>query len=81
MKTLALSFSRKNLIFYNENYYHKEVTNMKGLLSKQITYGGWIKMTLIGTGISMIIMVIEFICMGIISNPFKKKTKKDNNED
>nr|DAV88113.1 MAG TPA: Cytochrome c oxidase polypeptide [Caudoviricetes sp.] len=54
---------------------------MKGLLKKQITYGGWVKMTLIGTGISMIIMVIEFICMGIISNPFKKKTKKDNNED
>lgn len=54
---------------------------MKGLLKKQITYGGWVKMTLIGTGISMIIMVIEFICMAIISNPFKKKTKKDNNED
>jgi hypothetical protein len=81
METLALSFSRKNYICYNENYYHKEVITMKGLLKKQITYGGWIKMTLIGTGISMIIMVIEFICMGIISNPFKKKTKKDNNED
>lgn len=54
---------------------------MKGLLKKQITYGGWIIMALTGTAISMVIIVIEFICMGIISNPFKKKTKKDNNED
>lgn len=51
---------------------------MKGLLSKQITYGGWIKMTLIGTLISVVIMVIEFIGLGIIDRPFKKKTKKDN---
>jgi hypothetical protein len=54
---------------------------MKGLLKKQITYGGWIKMTLIGTGISLVIMVLEFIGLGIISNPFKKKTNEDNNED
>lgn len=39
METLALSFSRKNYICYNENYYHKEVITMKGLLKKQITYG------------------------------------------
>lgn len=55
---------------------------MKGLFSKPITYGGWIKMTLIGTLISMVIMVVEFIWLGIISLPFKKKTKKnDENEE
>ena len=54
---------------------------MKGLLSKQITYGGWIKMTLIGTLISVVIMVIEFIGLRIIDRPFKKKTKKDNKEE
>lgn len=54
---------------------------MKGLLSKQITYGGWIKMTLIGTLISIVIMVAEFIWLGILELPFKKKTKKDNNEE
>ena len=54
---------------------------MKGLLSKQITYGGWIKMTLIGTMISLVIMVAEFIWLGILDLPFKKKTKKDNDEE
>lgn len=54
---------------------------MKGLLSKQITYGGWIKMTLIGTAISVVIMVIEFIGLGIIDHPFKKKNRKDDKED
>lgn len=54
---------------------------MKGLLSKQITYGGWIKMTLIGTAISVVIMAIEFIGLGIIDRPFKKKTKKDDEEE
>ena len=53
---------------------------MKGLLSKQITYGGWIKMTLIGTLISVVIMVVEFIGLGIIDRPFKKKTKKNDEE-
>ncbi len=54
---------------------------MKGLLSKQITYGGWIKMTLIGTLISVVIMVIEFIGLGIINRTFKKKNHKDDKED
>lgn len=54
---------------------------MKGLLSKQITYGGWIKMTLIGTLISVVIMAIEFIGLGIIDRPFKKKNQKDDEED
>lgn len=54
---------------------------MKGLLSKQITYGGWIKMTLIGTLISVVIMVVEFIGLGIIDRPFKKKNHKDDKED
>lgn len=54
---------------------------MKGLLSKQITYGGWIKMTFIGTLISVVIMVIEFIGLGIIDRPFKKKKHKDDKED
>lgn len=53
---------------------------MKGLLKKQITYGGWIKMTLIGTMISVVIMIVEFIWMGFIKLPFKK-TKKDDKED
>lgn len=53
---------------------------MKRLLNKQITYGGWIKMTLIGTAISVVIMVVEFIWMGIIKLPFKK-TKKNDKED
>lgn len=53
---------------------------MKGFLSKQITYGGWIKMTLIGTLISVVIMIVEFIWMGLITLPFKK-TKKDDKED
>ena len=51
---------------------------MKGFLNKQITYGGWIKMTLIGTLISVVIMIVEFIGLGIIELPFKRKTKKDN---
>ena len=54
---------------------------MKGLLSKQNTYGGWIKMTLIGTAISVVIMVVEFIGFGIIDRPFKKKSQKDDEED
>ena len=53
---------------------------MKGLFSKPITYGGWIKMTLIGTAISAVIMVAEFIWLGIIELPFKKKTDKDDEE-
>lgn len=51
---------------------------MKGLFSKPITYGGWIKMSLIGTAISVVIMVAEFVWLGIIELPFKRKTKKDN---
>ena len=54
---------------------------MKGLFSKPITYGGWIKMSLIGTVISMVIMVVEFVWLGIIELPFKKKTKKDDEEE
>ena len=54
---------------------------MKGLLSKQITYGGCIKMALIGTAISVVVMAVEFIGLGIIDRPFKKKTKKDNKEE
>lgn len=54
---------------------------MKGLFSKPITYGGWIKMTLIGTLISVVIMAIEFIGLGIIDRPFKKKNQKDDEED
>ena len=54
---------------------------MKGLFSKPITYGGWIKMSLIGTAISMVIMVVEFVWLGIIELPFKKKTKKDDKEE
>lgn len=38
-------------------------------------------MTLIGTAISVVIMAIEFIGLGIIDRPFKKKTKKDNKEE
>lgn len=53
---------------------------MKGLFSKPITYGGWVKMTLIGTLISVVIMVIEFIYLRIIELPFKKKTKKNDEE-
>ena len=54
---------------------------MKGLFSKPITYDGWVKMTLIGTTISVVIMVIEFVWLGIIELPFKKKTKKDDEEE
>ena len=54
---------------------------MKGLFSKPITYGGWIKMSLIGTVTSMVIMVVEFIWLGIIELPFKKKTKKDDEDE
>ena len=54
---------------------------MKGLLRKPITYGGLIKMAFIGTVISAMIMVIEFVCLGIIKLPFKKKTNKDNEEE
>lgn len=54
---------------------------MKGLLKKQITYGGWVKMTLIGTLISMVITVGELMWLGIIKLPFKKKTKKNDKED
>lgn len=53
---------------------------MKGFLNKQITYGGLVKMTLIGTMISVVIMIVEFIWMGIIKLPFKK-TKKNDEED
>ena len=53
---------------------------MKGFLNKQITYGGWIKMTLIGTLISVVIMVVEFIWMGIVKLPFKKTNKNDNED-
>ena len=53
---------------------------MKGFLNKQITYGGCIKMALIGTLISVVIMVVEFIWMGIVKLPFKK-TKKNDKED
>ena len=53
---------------------------MKGLLSKQITYGGWIKMTLIGTLISVVIMEVEFIGLGFFDRPFKKKNHKDDKE-
>lgn len=53
---------------------------MKGLLNKNITYGGWIKMTLIGTAIGIVIVIVEFICMGIIKLPFIKKTEKDDEE-
>ena len=53
---------------------------MKGLFSKPITYGGWVKMSLIGTLISMVIMVVEFVWLGIIELPFKKKTEKDDEE-
>ena len=49
---------------------------MKGLFSKPITYGGLIKMT----AISAVIMVAEFIWLGIIELPFKKKTDKDDEE-
>ena len=54
---------------------------MKGLFRKPITYGGWIKMSLIGTSMSMVIMVVEFVWLGIIELPFKKKTKKDDEEE
>ena len=54
---------------------------MKGLFSKPITYGGWIKMTLIGTLISFVIMIAEFVWLGIIELPFKKKTNKDDEEE
>lgn len=54
---------------------------MKGLFSKPITYGGWIKMSLIGTAFGMVIMVVEFIWSGIIELPFKKKTEKDDEEE
>ena len=54
---------------------------MKGLFSKPITYGGLVKMTLIGTAISAVIMVVEFVWLGIIELPFKKKTKKDNKDE
>ena len=54
---------------------------MKGLFSKPITYGGLIKMSLIGTLISFAIIVAEFIWLGIIELPFKKKTKKDDEEE
>lgn len=54
---------------------------MKGFLNKQITYGGWIKMTSIGTLISVVIMIVEFIWMGIIKLPFKKETNKNDKED
>ena len=37
-------------------------------------------MTLIGTLISVVIMVVEFIWMGIVKLPFKK-TKKNDKED
>lgn len=53
---------------------------MKGLFSKPITYGGWIKMTLIGTAISMVITIAELMWLGIIKLPFKKKTKKNDKE-
>lgn len=53
---------------------------MKGFLNKQITHGGWIKMTLIGTMISVVIMIVEFIWMGIIKLPFKKTNKNDNED-
>ena len=54
---------------------------MKGLLRKPITYGGWIKMSFIGTLISFVIMIVEFVYLGIIELPFKKKTKKDDKEE
>ena len=54
---------------------------MKGLFSKPITYGGWIKMSLIGTAISVVIMVVEFVWLGIIELPFKKKTEKNDEEE
>lgn len=54
---------------------------MKGLFSKPITYGGWLKMTLIGSLISMVITVGELMWLGIIKLPFKKKTKKNDKED
>ena len=51
---------------------------MKGFLNKQITYGGLVKMTLIGTMISVVIMIVEFIWMGIIKLPFKKENQKND---
>ena len=54
---------------------------MKGFFSKPITYGGMVKMTLIGTLIPFVIMIVEFVCLGIIELPFKKKTKKDDEEE
>lgn len=54
---------------------------MKGLFSKPITYGGWIKMTLIGSLISIVITIGELLWLGIIKLPFKKKAKKNDNED
>lgn len=54
---------------------------MKGLFSKPITYRGWFKMTLIGSLISMVIMIVELMWLGIIKLPFKKKTKKNDKED
>ena len=54
---------------------------MKGLFSKPITYGGWFKMTLIGSLILMVITVGELMWLGIIKLPFKKKTKKNDKED
>ena len=54
---------------------------MKGFFSKPITYGGMVKMTLIGTLISFVIMIVEFVCLGIIELPFKKKTEKDDEEE
>ena len=38
-------------------------------------------MRLIGTAVSLVIMVIEFIGLGIIDRPFKKKNQKDDEED
>lgn len=37
-------------------------------------------MTLIGTLISVVIMVVEFIWMGIVKLPFKKTNKNDNED-
>lgn len=54
---------------------------MKGLFSKPITYGGWIKMTLIGSLISIVITIGELLWLGIIKLPFKKKAKKNDKED
>lgn len=51
---------------------------MKGLFNKPITYGGLIKVTLIGTVVSFVFAVIEFVWLGIIELPFCKKTEKDD---